>query len=167
MNIKIMKFSFFVLLGLVILFSSCNQEQNVTKELVSDNSAISIWSDTLVKVKYEDGSIKSVWGYKPNDNEMHYVWNYYKNGNIWLEGPMYDTLRHGKWKGYNDHGSLIAQGTYRVGQASGIYTVWYDNGVKFYEGDMLKGKRIGEWSFFDKAGKLIKTIDYSKENTIE
>jgi len=159
MNSIISRFFIFVI---IIIAISCNNNDAGVNNAEKTDSIFTIWSDTVVKIKYDDGSARQIWGFKPNDKEMHYEWSYYKNGNTWLEGPMYDTLRHGIWKGYSEQGSLIAQGTYRVGKATGIYTVWYENGKKFYEGDMKEGKRIGEWSFYNKEGELIKTIDYSK-----
>ncbi len=160
---KIIKLSLFLFLLLSITIYSCNNNDDVVSTN-EEHSVFEEWGgDSLVKKVYDDGSKQIVWGTKPNDDEMHYEWHYYKNGNLWLEGPMYDTLRHGKWKGYNEQGSLIAQGIYRLGKSTGIYTVWYDNGIKFYEGNMKDGKRIGEWSFFDKAGNKLKNIDYSKD----
>ena len=161
------KFLYITLLSLLLILGivSCStQSHNDVKEGVSE---IVIWNDTVIKSKYDDGSIHTVWGFQTNDNDMHYEWQYYRNGNLWLEGPKYDTIRHGIWKGYNEQGSLLAQGTYKIGKASGIYTVWYDNGVKFYEGNMLNGKRVGEWSFYDKERNIIKVIDYSKKDIIE
>jgi len=151
----------FIIILVIIASASCSSDSSSEEVSVVDNSAMGIWSDTIVKSKYDDGSIHILWGMKPNDSEMHYEWSYYKNGNLWIEGPKYDTLRHGIWKGYNDQGALIARGTYKVGKATGIYTVWYDDGTKFYEGNMMDGKRVGEWSFFDKSSKLLKTVDYS------
>ena len=161
------KLPYIALISSILLLGilSCNTQPH---KGVADVIAISeVWKDTVIKSKYDDGNIHTVWGFKANDNEMHYEWQYYKNGNLWLEGPKYDTIRHGIWKGYSEQGSLLAQGTYKIGKASGIYTVWYENGVKFYEGNMLDGKRVGEWSFFDKESNIIKVIDYSKKDIIE
>lgn len=161
MNIK--KLSLILIILLSISIYSCNSSDEVVID-ANEASVFEEWGgDSIIKSVYDDGSKKIVWGTKPNDDEMHYEWHYYRNGNLWLEGPMYDTLRHGKWKGYNEQGSLLAQGIYRLGKASGIYTVWYDNGVKFYEGNMKDGKRVGEWSFYDKEGNTLKNIDYSIE----
>ncbi|MCK5847280.1 MAG: hypothetical protein KAG84_07570 [Bacteroidales bacterium] len=160
------RYIIFIIVAVLVLFS-CSTSNTDDEIEANDNSAISIWSDTVVKAKYEDGSIQLVWGFKPNDEEMHYEWQYYRNGNLWLEGPMYDTLRHGIWKGYNEQGALIAQGIFKIGKTSGIYTVWYDNGVKFYEGNMNDGKRVGDWLFYNKEAELVKTIDYSRKDSIK
>ena len=161
---KTIKQSLLLLIILSVTIFSCNSNDEVvsTKEKVS---VFKEWGgDSIIKAVYADGSKQIVWGTKPNDDEMHYEWHYYRNGNLWLEGPMYDTLRHGKWKGYNEQGSITAQGIYRLGKSTGIYTVWYDNGMKFYEGNMKEGKRIGEWLFYNKEGEILKTIDYSKDS---
>lgn len=159
------------MVGISLLYffmSACDTEEvkNDTKEPYV-SGAYEIWSDTIIKSKYEDGSRYLVWGYKPNDDKMHYEWKYYQNGKLWLEGPMYDTLRHGKWQGYNEYGNLQAKGTYKLGKATGIYTVWHDNGVKYYEGNMIDGQRLGEWVFYDNEFNKLKVIDYSKKDTIE
>jgi len=154
----------YMLLSLLFLVTiiSCS----VKEEKETSINAFEIWNDTIVKQKYEDGSIKTVWGYRSDDTIMHYQWSYYKNGELWLEGPSDGNLRHGKWKAYNESGVLVAQGTYKMGEATGIKTVWYDNTTKFYEGEMKDNKRVGVWKFFDKNGELNKEIDYSKNDTI-
>ena len=158
------KYALVVVLFLLTVFScSENAKEEVNEPL---ESAYEIWNDTVVKQKYEDGSIETVWGYRSGDTIMHYEWSYYKNGELWLEGPSDGKLRHGKWKAYNESGVLVAQGSYKMGVAVGIKTVWYGNRKKFYEGEMLDDKRVGVWKFFNKEGTLVKEIDYSKNDTI-
>jgi len=153
-----------VLMLFFVTIMSCSDNNKEDKE--TSVSAFEIWNDTIVKQKYEDGSIQTVWGYRSGDTIMHYEWSYYKNGELWMEGPMDGNLRHGKWKAYNESGTLIAQGAYRMGEATGIKTVWYDNMSKFYEGEMKDNKRVGVWNFYDKEGNIVKEIDYSKNDTI-
>jgi len=156
----------YALLG-ILLFTfilSCSNDSKVAEDATP--SAFEVWNDTIVKQKYEDGKVETVWGYRKGDTIMHYEWSYYKNGILWMEGPLVGNLRHGIWKAYNENAVLVAQGTYKMGEATGIKTVWYDNRMKFYEGEMLLDKRVGVWNFYDKNGILIKEIDYSKNDTI-
>ncbi len=143
---------------------SCSDNAEEAKN--SSLNAFEVWRDTVVKSKYESGDIQTVWGYKYGDTSMHYVWDYYKNGALWMEGPVSGNLRHGKWIAYNEDGVMVAQGYYKMGVATGVKTVWYSNSSKFYEGVMDNNKRVGVWQFFNKEGKLIKEINYSNNDTI-
>ncbi len=146
---------------LLLFVSACNQDEMEEVDEFIAYDAITEWSDTIVKVKYADGGLRMVWGYRDGDTSMHYEWQYYSNGNLWIEGPIYGDIRHGKWKAYNEIGSLISMGTYKMGKKEGVKTVWFDNGKKRYEGSLKEGIRVGVWYFYDNQGNIINEIDYS------
>jgi uncharacterized membrane protein len=154
----------FILAVVVVVFviNSCSESNSRKKIKQTEENVYHIWSDTIVKMRYDNGDIMKVWGYKPDDTLMHYEWMYYQTGYLWLEGPFYGDLRHGKWKAYNEEGILVSQAVYKMGKEEGVKTVWYGNEMKFYEGIMKEGKRIGKWQFYNRDGDLIKEIDYSK-----
>ncbi len=147
---------------LVGILSACKTEHKESKATTVEKTNYEIWSDTIVKVKYSDGSIAKVWGYRPNDSIMHYEWQYYHNGRLWIEGPAYGKLRHGKWRAYDEKGDLLSMGSYKMGKGEGIKTVWYPSGQKMYEGKIHDGERVGVWEFFDKEGNKVKEINYSQ-----
>jgi antitoxin component YwqK of YwqJK toxin-antitoxin module len=152
-----------ILLILFLSISACKQNDTNDIEEVVAYDAFTEWSDTIVKSKYEDGSISLVYGYRAEDTLMHYEWLYYQNSHLWIEGPKYGNLRHGKWKAYSENGNLISMGSYKMGKKDGVKTVWYENGKKRYEGILDDGKRVGVWQFFNQNGELIKEIDYSED----
>ena len=159
--------SLYVIITVLFLVTviSCSESTSTIEQEV-ELSASEIWSDTIIKQRYENGEVQVVWGYRVDDTIMHYEWTYYKNGELWMEGPMYDSLRHGKWKAYNEGGIMLAQGSYKMGEGTGVKTVWHDNEMKYYEGEMENNKRVGSWQFFDKDGRLLKEIDYSENDSI-
>ena len=141
---------------LFVILASCEQKND------QEIDAFDEWTDTIVKLRYDNGTSRLILGYKPGDTLMHYEWNYFVNGNLWIEGSSYDTLRHGKWKAYNEAGLLISMGNYEMGERNGKKIVWHENGQKYFEGMESKGDRVGMWYFYDKDGILAKEIDYSK-----
>jgi len=147
---------------ITLVTNSCSESSNRNELNQTEENVYHVWSDTIIMMRYDNGDIMKVWGYKPDDTLMHYEWTYYQTGFLWLEGPFYGELRHGKWKAYNDDGILVSQATYKMGKEEGMKTVWYGNEMKFYEGLMTEGKRMGKWQFYNKDGELIKEIDYSK-----
>lgn len=165
---KLNTFSFyFGLIAMALLFSvtACNnQSDGISSDtnIDSEKDVFEIWSDTIVKSKYEDGNIAEIWGYRPNDSLLHYERKFYRNGGIWIEGTAYGEIRHGKWKAYDENGNLISMGSYKMGKGEGVKTVWHSNGKKFYEGEIHNGERVGVWEFYDENGTKFKEIDYSQ-----
>lgn len=161
--------SIFILISILILFlAGCKdtvKPENLEKEYFNQDIQ---WTDTIIISQYEEGNPETVWAYNPEDTLSHYEWKYYQNGTLWIEGPLYQNLRHGKWKAYNEMGNLISQGNYFMGKSQGVKTVWHDNGQKYFEGNQLDDKRIGLWIFYDENGNIIKEINYSKlEDTLQ
>jgi antitoxin component YwqK of YwqJK toxin-antitoxin module len=158
-------YSAFVLLILSLSISACNTHtDNKESEinLQGEKDAFEIWSDTIVKNKYADGTVAEIWGFRPNDSLMHYERKFYRNGGIWIEGTAYGNIRHGKWQAFDEQGNLISMGYYKMGKGDGVKTVWHSNGKKYYEGKVFDGERIGVWEFYDENGIKIKEIDYSE-----
>ncbi len=144
---------------------SCNShsvEDEPDKSINTEKDEFEIWSDTVVKAKYIDGTIAEVWGFRAGDSLMHYERKYYRNGGVWIEGTAYGNIRHGKWKAFNEEGILISMGYYKMGKGDGIKTVWHCNGKKYYEGKVVDGERVGIWEFFDENGRKVKEINYSE-----
>lgn len=164
MKTNVFKYFIIGIISFTIIVSSChnNETKKSDVENIDQNDVLSMWSDTIVKLRYEDGTIAEVWGYRPNDTLIHYEIKYYRNGEKWIEGTSYGDIRHGKWKAYDENGNLISLGSYKMGKGEGIKTVWHSNGQKYYEGYIEDGERIGVWEFFDENGLKVKEIDYSQ-----
>ncbi len=167
MKVRVLSLRFLAAISvfMLLVFSSCKNEiREKQKETAVNDDAFSVWSDTIVKAKYEDGTVAEIWGFRAGDSLMHYDRKFYRNGGIWIEGPVYGDIRHGKWKAYDEDGHLISMGYYKMGVGEGIKTVWHSNGKKFYEGEVSNGERVGVWEFYDENGIKVKEIDYSQRN---
>ena len=107
---------------------------------------------------YADGSPKTVRVYEKTngDTVLKSEKNYYKTGELKMEGNYENNKRNGKWISYYRNGNVWAEATYRNGKEQGTKTV-------YYTGEMKDGKRIGKWRFTDVDGNT-STIDYDKRN---
>jgi antitoxin component YwqK of YwqJK toxin-antitoxin module len=161
--LKVTKALLFFIISNGFLLTSCDVQRNSENTAKKGNSLSDVWTDTIIKLSYEDGKPLEVWGYKTNkDTTVHYEWKFYRNGNKWVEGSVANNVRHGQWFAYNVDGVKISMAIYNMGKSEGLRTVWHDNGQKYYEGEMKNDERIGIWKFYNQSGKLVKEIDYTK-----
>ena len=48
---------------------------------------------------------------------------------------------------------MTAEGAYRDGKKTGVWTAWWDNGKKQSQGPYVAGDRSGTWAYFDEKGR--------------
>ena len=87
---------------------------------------------------------------------------YYKSGQVKMEGGMKGEKREGEWKAYFPDGRVQSIGTFVNGLRTGVATVWQENGNLLQEGFYKEGKHCGKWKFYDEQGDLIKEVDYGE-----
>lgn len=136
---------------IVILFSCGNSE--LKKEIIST---------------YPDGTVLK---------EIYYKWEedtkvvlkeirYYTTGQKQQEGEFLNKEKTGKWKFWNDDGSLWSEGEYLNGKRNGKGTVWHKDGTKHYESNWKDGKPNGTWTFY-KKGKKEQIVEYNMGEIIK
>ncbi|MFW6020038.1 MAG: toxin-antitoxin system YwqK family antitoxin [Bacteroidales bacterium] len=111
--------------------------------------------------KHEDGSPKKVNLLNKEGDTVKEI-QYYKNGQIEMEGPLKDNKRNGTWKAYYKDGTVWSSSKYSHGKQHGPYTTYYPNGHIRYKGQMHMDKRTGKWAFYNRKGEIVKEIDYDK-----
>ena len=107
--------------------------------------------------RYDDEQKKVLVGYKGkgSDEEIVKRIEYYKNGEISLEGNYKDGKEDGKWTFYDKDGSLIGEGIYQYGlQWSGFFIDYYKNGQKWVEVNTKEGKLDGKWTTYRENGQI-------------
>ena len=120
----------------------------------------------LVKVLYEDGSIKSEIMFTDgtrNGQEKEY----YKSGKLQAEYTNTNNLMNGDYVSYYENGKINSKGKYKDGILIGNWVYYNKYGEKteeiFYD---EKGKKTGLYKQYDIDGILFNEIDYKNGNPI-
>lgn len=81
-----------------------------------------------------------------------------KHAVLVAEGCYQHDLKHGTWKQYYETGELLIEETYDQGILHGRYASYHMNGQLFSEGEYQHGKREGFFNVFDEDGKPLKRL---------
>jgi antitoxin component YwqK of YwqJK toxin-antitoxin module len=122
---------------------------------------------------YEDGSIKTVGGYKDNmkqgvhreyDKSGKVVNGYlYENGEITAEGIVDAAGTYQQsWKVFYASGELKSEGDFTDGKRVGMWTFYHKNGQVEQKGKYLRGMPQGEWKWYYADGLLHREESYRK-----
>ena len=71
---------------------------------------------------------------------------YHRNGQLAIEKPMKNGMRHGVCKQWNEQGTLL--GTYEMNMGTGLEKRWQSNGNLQFEGYLIKevfNGRLRDW----------------------
>lgn len=127
-----------------------------------------------IRAEYrEDGSIKSVGGYKENKKQgVHREYDsdgkitngfLYEDGEVTAEGIIDAAGTYqGNWKVYYPTGELKVEGAYKEGVRVGDWTFYHKNGKTEQKGKYLRGKPHGEWKWYYDDGSLLREESYRK-----
>ncbi|HEY0652219.1 MAG TPA: hypothetical protein VGD65_03785 [Chryseosolibacter sp.] len=82
-----------------------------------------------------------------------------KHAVLIAEGYYIDNLKHGVWREYYDHtGTIMIEEHYNHGIMHGRFTSYYPNGKKFSEGEFFNGSREGYFKIYDEHGQNIRNL---------
>ena len=105
---------------------------------------------------FENGSLFQTGTFKNGD--MKNIKVFYENGKLKFEQNLKD--RKGKYRGYYPNGQLEVEGEVFQGDEIGLWKYYNENGNLSSEGMYKEGKKVGEWKFYKTDGNLLKTINY-------
>lgn len=91
-----------------------------------------------------------------------YEKEYYDDGNLLKEGPIFNNKRHGYWKTYYRNGNIWSEGKYYEGLRDDTIKGYYLNGNLKYKGVYNNGTKTGVWLSFEENGKLKENQVYMK-----
>lgn len=169
-----MKNSIVVFSSLLILFIltiACNNNvvETVKNDKIANDSLPEILKedslakelDVVVADTFDNGSpLKIAYVDDNNPNDVKYEKKFYQSGNIFMEGPLKDARRDGKWIAWYENGVIWSVGYYVNGLKHGASEVYYENGqtryTKNYEEDVAEGL----WQFYDEQGNLLGEVMY-------
>jgi antitoxin component YwqK of YwqJK toxin-antitoxin module len=84
------------------------------------------------------------------------------------EGVYVNNLKHGVWKEYYDHtGTIMIEEHYRHGVHHGRYASFHPNGQLWSEGQFNNGLREGYFRIYDEEGNNVRSLLFSKDIQIE
>ena len=91
-----------------------------------------------------------------------------KHAVLIAEGFYLNNVKHGEWKEYYDHsGSLMIEEQYLNGLNHGRFASYHPNGKMLSEGNYAYGVREGYFQIFDEHGKKIRTMLFINNHLIE
>jgi uncharacterized protein len=125
------------------------------------------------KSYHENGSIKSVGGYK--EGVKHGVFREYDEDEALTGGAEYTnghqtatglTLpsgdRDGQWKLYYDDGSVKARGDYMEGKRNGAWMFFSETGELVQQGNYRSGRFHGDWTWYYSEGEVHRKEQYNQ-----
>lgn len=91
-----------------------------------------------------------------------------KHAILIAEGSYIDNKKNGVWKEYYDHtGSIMIEEEYHHGIQHGRFSSYHPNGSIFSEGQFVHGLREGYFRVFDEGGNHIRTLWFINNILIE
>jgi antitoxin component YwqK of YwqJK toxin-antitoxin module len=91
-----------------------------------------------------------------------------KHAVLIAEGVYVNGLKHGTWREYyEDTGSVVVEEEYRHGIQHGRYRSFYPNGRVFSEGQFVNGLREGYFKIYDDNGNNIRHLLFDNNRKVE
>lgn len=146
-----------------IFDQSSKSEKNASVSVISESDMLTEAYTKVVKDYYDDGSKFEVdyYDYEVSDNPLFHR-KYYRNGQIFMEGPLLDEVRQGKWISWYENGIVWSSAEYKNGKNHGSNNVYYENGQLRYNKEYDMGVPHGLWQFFCPDGNLLGEIKYNQ-----
>lgn len=91
-----------------------------------------------------------------------------KHAILIAEGMYVNNKKHGTWREYYDHtGSIMIEEDFHYGVQHGRFISYHPNGQIFSQGTFHNGMREGYFRAYDETGKNIKNMLFINNNQIE
>jgi len=91
-----------------------------------------------------------------------------KHAILIAEGCYINNKKHGLWREYYDHtGSIMIEENYQHGIQHGRFASYHPNGSLFSEGQFSNGLREGYFKIYDENGSNVRNLWFVNNNLIE
>jgi antitoxin component YwqK of YwqJK toxin-antitoxin module len=91
-----------------------------------------------------------------------------KHAILIAEGCYINNKKHGLWREYYDHtGSIMIEENYQHGIQHGRFASYHPNGSLFSEGQFANGLREGYFKIYDENGNNVRNLWFVNNNLIE
>ena len=89
-----------------------------------------------------------------------------KHAILIAEGDYLNGKKHGRWREYFDTGELMIEEDFEHGISNGRFVSYHRNGKVLSEGQFENGLRVGEFIVYDESGKRIRSLQFEEDNLI-
>jgi antitoxin component YwqK of YwqJK toxin-antitoxin module len=89
-----------------------------------------------------------------------------KHAVLIAEGNYLHDRKHGLWKEYYDTGELMIEEVFERGIQHGRFATYHKNGLLLSEGKYVNGQRDGHFKVYNELGQHIKSMLFIKNNLI-
>lgn len=161
---------FLILVSLAILFAcsfACKNATSIKKKDKIDTLPVALVGDSLVNVSrvvvldtFETGEPMKIHFIGEHNKDSVYEKQYYKTGKLFIEGPLLNDRREGKWVAYYENGKTWSVGYFTGGLKNGSSDVFYENGKIRYNKNYEQDVPVGLWKFYDDKGTLLGEVMY-------
>lgn len=86
-----------------------------------------------------------------------------KHAILIAEGHYQTGQKHGRWREYFDTGELMLEEDFYKGTADGRFATYHRNGKVLSEGNFIQGLRMGEFKIYDEQGIHIKSLRFERD----
>ncbi len=158
------KLIFFIVIAISInSCSSCSDEKSKETKTKTNDPYHLTENDSVFRV-FQEGVPQTVKTFKYEDGKVVFTYEreYYRSGQIRMEGPLMNGRREGLWKSYYEDGKVWSEDEYRNGIRDGKTVTYYENGAKRFEGTFRMSKKTGEWKFYNEQGAFVKKMNFDK-----
>ncbi|MBT1705973.1 toxin-antitoxin system YwqK family antitoxin [Chryseosolibacter indicus] len=90
-----------------------------------------------------------------------------KHAILIAEGWYANGLKNGLWKEYYDTGELMIEEYYKQGIQHGRFASYHPNGQLSSEGQYNNGRREGYFKVYDEEGRNVRTLLFIDDNQVE
>ena len=90
-----------------------------------------------------------------------------KHAVLIAEGHFVDDRKHGLWREYYDTGELMLEEHYDHGVQHGRFASYHSNGQVWSEGNYVEGSREGQFRVYDENGRNVRNLVFINNVKIE
>lgn len=109
---------------------------------------------------------KSAWMEKVKNFQNGKWKEFNKHAVLIAEGNYLNNLKQGLWREYYDSGELMFEEYYNQGIQHGRFASYHPNGQLFSQGYYYNGAREGYFKVYDETGNHIRTLLFLNNNQI-
>ena len=127
-----------------------------------------IWGMALRRISMITNTKMSKTIFKKTPNPKNGKWKEFnKHAVLIAEGNYLHDRKHGLWREYYDTGELMIEEVYENGIPHGRYATYHINGKILSEGQYVNGHRDGYFKVYNESGRHTKSILFIRNSLME
>ena len=169
MQSKIFQITFFILLLILPIMTSCTKDEIPKSSLVLKNNLLYKRGSDVPFTGREKAKLENkIIEYDVKDGYKHGEFIlYFENGNIEMQGQLDSNRNIGKWSYYFPDGQLESAGSFNLDIPDGKWIWNFPDGKRKEDGEYNNGIRIGKWRQYDENGNITFEHDYQLSDSLK